>query len=222
MAASRTQEVEVTMPYEVPPLPYPFDALEPHIDAQTMEIHHDKHHQAYVTNLNKALEGHPDLQSKPIEDLIGEHRRGAGRDPHGRAQQRRRPRQPLAVLEDHGPERRRRADRRAGQGDQRGRSAASTSSRSSSPRPASTRFGSGWAWLIVGQGRQARASLEHAEPGQPAHGRAQTPILGIDVWEHAYYLKYQNRRPDYIAAWWNTVNWPEVARRYEQAAGGRG
>ena len=125
------------MAHSLPPLPYPSDALEPHIDKQTMEIHHGKHHKAYVTNLNAALEKHPELQSKSVEDLLARHQQRARRHPHGRAQQRRRPREPLDVLADHGAEGGRRADRRHRRRDQRRRSAASTSSRKSSRRPAS-------------------------------------------------------------------------------------
>ena len=157
------------MAHTLPPLPYASDALEPHIDTQTMEIHHGKHHQAYVTNLNAALEKHPELQSKSVEDLLrGINTRARGH-PHRRAQQRRRPREPLDVLADHGPERRRRADRRDRRRDQRRRSAASTRSRSSSSKAGVGRFGSGWAWLD--RHRRQAGDREHAEPGQPADGR---------------------------------------------------
>ena len=144
----------------LPPLPYPSDALEPHIDKQTMEIHHGKHHSAYVTNLNAALEKHPELQSKSVEDLLAGHQHRARRHPHRGAQQRRRPREPLDVLADHGPERRRRADRRDRRRDQRRRSAASTSSRKQLKKAGVGRFGSGWAW-VIDQRRQAD-DREHA------------------------------------------------------------
>ena len=156
------------MPFELPPLPYDYGALEPHIDAKTMEIHHDKHHQAYVNNVNKALDG-TELQGKLDRGRPDRPRRAAGGDPHGRAQQRRRPRQPLAVLADHEPERRRRARRRARPRRSARRSAASTSFKEAVNDGGATRFGSGWAWLVVGR-RQARRELD-AQPGQPDHGR---------------------------------------------------
>ena len=136
------------------------DALEPHIDKQTMEIHHGKHHNAYVTNLNAALEKHPELQSKSVEDLLREHQHRAGGHPHRGAQQRRRPRQPHDVLADHGAERRRRADRRDRRRDQRRRSAASTSSRKQLKKAGVGRFGSGWAWVD----RSAAASWRSKAP----------------------------------------------------------
>ena len=156
------------MPFEVPPLPYEYNALEPHIDERTMQIHHDKHHQAYVDNANKALDG-TEWADKPVEevlrnlDKLPEDKRAAG------AEQRRRPCQPLAVLDRHGPGRRRRAVRRARRGDRAALSAASTPSRRSSPRPASTRFGSVGRWLVV-ERRQAGGHVD-AEPGQPDLGR---------------------------------------------------
>ena len=148
------------MAHTLPPLPYPTDALEPHIDKQTMEIHHGKHHNAYVTNLNAALEKHPELQSKSVEELLQEHQHRARGHPHGGPQQRRRPREPHDVLADHGAERRRRADRRDRRRDQRRRSAASTSSRSSSKKAGVGRFGSGWAWVIDSGGKLV--DREHA------------------------------------------------------------
>ncbi len=200
------------MPYELPPLPYDYDALAPTIDEQTMRIHHDKHHQAYVDNLNKAVEG-TDLDGLPIEELV----------------------QQLGRL----PEDRRTAARNnggghvnhslfwqimtpGGGGDPSGALAAAIESAFGGADALRTqlndagvkRFGSGWAWLVVNGG-----SLEvTSTPNQDSPLMdGSTPILGIDVWEHAYYLNYQNRRPDYLAAWWSVVNWDEVARRFDEA-----
>ena len=159
------------MPFTLPPLPYAPDALEPHIDKMTMEIHHGKHHNAYVTNLNKALESAPDLASKTHRGIAGQQlRHRAGEYPHRRAQQWRRPHQPLHVLADHGAERRRRARRAtlASAINEHVRQLRSRSRKSSTP-PASTRFGSGWAWLVK-DGRQARDHLDR-QSGQPRDGR---------------------------------------------------
>ena len=196
----------------LPRLPYAFDALEPHIDAKTMEIHHDKHHEAYVDNLNKALEG-TEWADRPIEDVIANLDSIPEDKRDGRPQQRRRAREPLAVLADHGPERRRRAVRRPRGGDQRDLRR---------PRRAQgavndagvKRFGSGWTWLVWDGGGLAVMSTPNQD--SPLM-EGKTPILGIDVWEHAYYLKYQNRRPDYLAAWWNVVNWDEVGAPLRRA-----
>jgi len=199
------------MAHELPNLPYASDALEPHIDARTMEIHHGKHHAGYVAKLNGALEGHAALQAKSVEDLIRdlasvpEAIRGAVRNnggghanhtlfwtvmsPNGGGE-------PTGALAD--------AINSAfgGFGD----------FKKQFSDAAATRFGSGWAWLSVDGG----ALKVESTPNQDSplmEGR--TPILGLDVWEHAYYLHYQNRRPDYIAAWWNVINWDEVARRFD-------
>lgn len=202
------------MAFELAPLPYASNALEPHIDARTMEIHHGKHHKAYTDNLNKALEGQADLQGKSLEDLLAsldsvpEGIRNAVRNNGG-------------GYANHnlfwsimGP----------GKGGEPGGdlgaaiTAAFGSFAGFKEKFAAAgvgRFGSGWAWLVAEKGG---AVVITSTPNQdtPVMER-KTPILGLDVWEHAYYLNYQNRRADYIAAWWNVVNWDEVARRYAAA-----
>jgi Fe-Mn family superoxide dismutase len=201
------------MAHEVPALPYSFDALEPHIDARTMEIHHDKHHAAYVTNLNKALEGHADLQKKSVEDLLRDiknvpediraavQNNGGGHANHTLF---------WTIMSADG----------GGEPDGELADAIVDAFKSFSAfkeqlsDAAVKRFGSGWSWLSVGKD----GLKVHSTPNQDSplmEGR--TPILGLDVWEHAYYLKYQNRRPDYVGAWWNVVNWEEVGRRYAKA-----
>ena len=200
------------MAFELAKLPYAVDALEPYIDAQTMSIHHDKHHQAYVTNLNAAIEKHPELAGKSLEDLLSDLN---------------------AVPEDI-----RMAVRNHGggtwnhnmfweiMGPQMGGSPSGELTRALETafgsfdafkaefeKAATTRFGSGWAWLVKkGDGL---AVLSTANQDTPLSD-GMTPILGIDVWEHAYYLKYQNRRPEYISNWWNVVNWGAVAGRYKK------
>ena len=201
------------MSFELPALPYAFDALEPYIDARTMEIHHGKHHQAYVNNLNAALEKHPELQGKSIEQLVRDpaslpddvqtaiRNNGGGHYNHSIF---------WTVMSPNGG------------GEPTGALAQAikdafgdfTTFRDKFSQAAATRFGSGWAWLGLKGGKLGVISM----PNQDAplmEGLA--PILGLDVWEHAYYLKYQNRRPEYISNWWNVVNWDEVARRYEEA-----
>lgn len=201
------------MTYELPKLEYEFSALEPHVDALTMEIHHDKHHNAYVTNLNAAVEKHPALFEKSVEELVAdlasvpEDIRGAVRNnggghanhslfwtvisPNGGGQ----PTGELAAA----------IDTKFGGFD---------AFKQAFSQAAATRFGSGWAWLVVSNGElEVVSTLNQDNPLTDG----KTPILGLDVWEHAYYLNYQNRRPDYIAAFWNVVDWNEVARRYEAA-----
>jgi Fe-Mn family superoxide dismutase len=195
--------------YQLPPLPYDFAALEPHIDAQTMQIHHDKHHNAYVTNLNAALEKHPDLQSKSIEDLLRDigkvpedirtavRNNGGGHMNHSMFWQIMGPKgggAPTGALGDT-------IKSTFGSFD---------SFKEQFAKAGVTRFGSGWAWLINTGGKLTIEST--ANQDQPIM-EGKKAILGLDVWEHAYYLKYQNRRPDYISAWWNTVNWSEVSSR---------
>jgi superoxide dismutase, Fe-Mn family len=195
--------------HQLPPLPYDFAALEPHIDAQTMQIHHDKHHNAYVTNLNAALEKYPDLQAKSIEDLLRDISRvpedvrtavrnnGGGHMNHTMFWQIMGPKgggAPTGALGDA-------IKSTFGSFD---------SFKEQFTKAGVTRFGSGWAWLIDTGGKLSIEST--ANQDQPIMD-GKKAILGLDVWEHAYYLKYQNRRPDYIAAWWNTVNWSEVSSR---------
>jgi Fe-Mn family superoxide dismutase len=202
------------MPYELPALPYDHDALEPTIDGQTMRIHHGKHHQAYVDNLNKALEG-TDLADRPVEDVIAnldavpEERRaavrnnGGGHANHSLFWQIMKPKgggDPSGALESAIRDVFGDADQLKAQLNDAG----------------VKRFGSGWTWLVVDGGNLAVMSTPNQD--SPLM-EGKTPLLGIDVWEHAYYLKYQNRRPDYLAAWWDVVNWDEVARRYEEARG---
>ncbi len=200
------------MAFELPALPYPFDALEPHIDEQTMRIHHGKHHQAYVDNANKALEG-TDWADRPVEevlrsiDRIPEDRRTAVRNNAGGHAN-----HSLfwEIMSPHGggePE----GDLADAIADAFGSVQAL---KDTITQNGMTRFGSGWTWLVWDGSRlQAYSTANQDSPLMDGH----VPILGIDVWEHAYYLKYQNRRADYLAAWWNVVHWPEVARRLAEA-----
>jgi superoxide dismutase, Fe-Mn family len=197
------------MPFEVPPLPYPYDALEPHIDEETMHLHHDKHHQAYVTNANNALEGTewadrspddifasleilPDAIQTPVRNNLGGHVNhtlfwevmspDGGGEPEGAL---------ADAIGDFGE------------------------FKTAFSQAATTRFGSGWAWLVWdGTGVAVTSTPNQDPPVLQGH----VALLGLDVWEHAYYLRYQNRRPDYVEAWWNVVNWREVSRRFEQAS----
>jgi Fe-Mn family superoxide dismutase len=199
--------------YEVPPLPYDYAALEPHIDAETMKLHHDKHHQAYVNNLNAAIEKHPDLAKHAAEDLLrnlsnipedirtavrnngGGHvnhtmfwtimKPGGGGEPTGKIAEQ--------IKKDFGD---------------------FATFKTQFNQAAAKQFGSGWGWLIWEGGKLVITTS--ANQDSPL-SQGKYPILGNDVWEHAYYLKYQNRRPDYLAAWWNTVNWDEINKRFEHA-----
>ncbi len=202
------------MAFELPPLPYPEDALEPHIDARTMSIHHDKHHAAYTNNLNSALEGQPDLAGKSIEALLGDlnavpeairtavRNNGGGYANHN------------LFWEIMGP---------GAGGQPTGELATAidaafgsfTAFKEQFAKAAATRFGSGWAWLYVDKNGGLAVGSTPNQDTPLMDGN--TPILGLDVWEHAYYLNYQNRRPDYVAAWWNVVNWNAVAEKYAAA-----
>ena len=202
------------MAFELPPLPYDFSALEPHIDARTMEIHHDKHHNAYVTNVNKALDGHADLAGKSIEDLLkglddlpdairGPVRNnGGGHANHTLFW--------TVMSKDGGGE---------PDGDLANAIKAAcgdfASFKDAFAKAGATRFGSGWAWLAVNSSGGVEVLSTPNQDNPVSQGL--TPILGLDVWEHAYYLNYQNRRPDYIAAWWNVVNWAQVAKNFAAA-----
>jgi superoxide dismutase, Fe-Mn family len=197
------------MAHQLPPLPYAFEALEPHIDAQTMQIHHGKHHQAYINNLNTALEKHPELQSKSVDDLIKDlnalpeairtavRNNGGGHANHTLFWQILGPNAggaPTGAIADV-------INNSFGGFD---------SFKEQFAKAGVGRFGSGWAWLVKSGSSFAIEST--ANQDSPVM-EGKTPILGLDVWEHAYYLKYQNRRPDYIAAWWNVVNWNAVNGR---------
>jgi len=205
------------MAYELPPLPYPKDALEPHIDAMTMEIHHDKHHNAYVTNLNKAIAGNATLEAKSIEALISDlgavpenirdavRNNGGGHANHSMFW--------LLLAPKAG-------------GAPTGKLADTIKSTFGSfeafkekfEAAGVGRFGSGWAWLVVNQAKLeivSTANQDNPLMGKGVAGCEGRPILGVDVWEHAYYLKYQNRRPDYLKAVWNVINWAQVAKHYD-------
>ena len=183
------------MAFTLPPLPYAYNALEPHIDEQTMRIHHDKHHDTYVNNLNAALEPHPDLQKKSLEELLARARQPARGDPHAGAQQRRRARQPHDVLGDDGARRRQGAVRRAGRRDHQGvrrLQPVQGAVRQGLRRPVRQRLG------LAGRRQGGKLAIESTPNQDSPLMSGKTPILGCDVWEHAYYLKYQNRRPDYV------------------------
>jgi Fe-Mn family superoxide dismutase len=202
------------MAFTLPPLGYDYAALEPHIDARTMEIHHTKHHQAYITNLNAAIEKAPELQDKSLEWLLQnlpsapESVRNAVRNNGGGHWNH------TFFWQIIGPN---------GGGEPSGavadaiKSSFGDFSKLKEQVNASglARFGSGWAWVVAGKG--GKLTIESTPNQDTPVSEKKTPILGVDVWEHAYYLKYQNRRADYLAAWWNVVNWGEVAKRLESA-----
>ena len=208
------------MAYELPPLPYPTNALEPSIDARTMEIHHDKHHATYVTNLNKALESAPELAKKPVDELIADlsavpeairapvRNNGGGHSNHtffwkimaagaGGA--------PTGKLADA-------IKAKFGSFDD---------FKAKLEAAGLARFGSGWAWLIVNPSKEleivSTANQDSPLMGKAIAGTEGKPVIGVDVWEHAYYLNYQNRRPDYLKAWWNVVSWSAAEKNYEAA-----
>jgi len=201
------------MPFTVPPLPYAFDALEPHIDKLTMEIHHDKHHGAYVTNLNKALESAPNLANQTVEELLANNcaivpenirtavrNNGGGHINHSMF---------WTIMA------------KGGGGQPGGKLADAIKSTFGSfeqfkekfNNAAATRFGSGWAWLVKDSSGKLDVFSTANQDSPVMEGKF--PVMGLDVWEHAYYLKYQNRRPEYVASWWNVVNWPEIQKRFD-------
>jgi len=199
------------MAFTLPPLPYPTNALEPHIDAQTMEIHHGKHHNAYVTNLNAALEKAPELADKSLDDLlrnlnsVPEAVRTAVRNNGGGHWNHSQFWKTMAPNAGGAPTGKLAAAIDAAFGDfEKFKEAFQTAG--------AGRFGSGWVWLVNDGGKLAITSTPNQD--NPLMEGKSAPLLGNDVWEHAYYLKYQNRRPDYLKAWWNTVNWDEVAKRF--------
>jgi Fe-Mn family superoxide dismutase len=199
------------MAFTLPALPYAFNALEPHIDAKTMEIHHDKHHQAYINNLNAAIEKHPELANKSVEDLLKDlnavpedirtavRNNGGGHWNHSMfwtVMSAKGGGEPSGALAD--------AIKKAF-----GDFKTFTEKMSAA---AVGQFGSGWGWLVKDKGGVLSLSATPNQDNPISNGM--TPILGVDVWEHAYYLNYQNRRPDYVKAWWNVVNWEEVSKRF--------
>jgi superoxide dismutase, Fe-Mn family len=209
------------MAYELPPLPYPKNALEPHIDAQTMEIHHDKHHAAYVTNVNKAIAGKADLEKKSVEELISNldavpgDIRGAARNNGGGHANHSMFWKLMASGAGGAP---------TGKvADQIKATFGSFDAFKEKFEAAGLgRFGSGWAWLVVNNGKLeivSTANQDNPIMGKAVSGAEGKPILGCDVWEHAYYLKYQNKRADYLKAFWNVVNWNEVSKNYDAAKG---
>ncbi|HKT39472.1 MAG TPA: superoxide dismutase [Ktedonobacterales bacterium] len=206
------------MAYELPPLPYDYNALEPYIDEETMHLHHDKHHQAYVNNLNAALQGQSQFENMSVDDLMRQinsvpesirtavRNNGGGHANHSMYWQIMKPNGGGAPTGDLANA----INSAFGSFDQ---------FKAAFNDAGAKRFGSGWAWLVIGpDGKLAVTSS--ANQDSPLM-ESQYPVMGNDVWEHAYYLKYQNRRPEYLAAWWNVVNWDEIAKRYAQGMSGR-
>ncbi len=204
------------MAFELPPLPYDYAALEPHIDEQTMHLHHDKHHQAYVTNVNNALQGHSQFENLAVEDLMRRinevpenirtavRNNGGGHVNHSMFWKIMKPNgggEPTGALAQA-------ITQTFGSFDQ---------FKAAFNDAGTKRFGSGWAWLVMDKSGKLQVTSTANQDSPFMDGLF--PIMGNDVWEHAYYLKYQNRRGDYLNAWWNVVNWDEVAKRYEQARG---
>jgi len=206
------------MAFELPPLPYDYNALEPYIDTQTMQIHHDKHHQAYVTNLNNALQGQDQLASMSVDDLL----RNINQVPDSIR---------TAVRNNAGGHSNHtmfwNIMKPNGGGQPTGDLASAIQQvfgsfdafKAALNDAGTKRFGSGWAWLVLDSSGKLQV-ISTANQDSPLMDGLY-PVMGNDVWEHAYYLKYQNRRPEYLNAWWNVVNWDEVARRYEQTRSGR-
>ena len=206
------------MAYELPPLPYDYNALEPYIDEETMHLHHDKHHQAYVNNLNAALQGQTQFENMNIDDLVRNlnsvpeavrtavRNNGGGHANHSMFWQIMKP---------------------SGGGEPTGDLANAITSafgsfdqlKAAFNDAGTKRFGSGWAWLVIGTDGKLAVTSTANQDNPLTDGLF--PVMGNDVWEHAYYLKYQNRRPDYLAAWWNVVNWDEIAKRFAQGMSGR-
>ncbi|MGB7292415.1 MAG: superoxide dismutase [Thermodesulfobacteriota bacterium] len=199
------------MPHELPQLPYGYDALEPHIDARTMEIHHTKHHQGYVNNLNAAVEKHPELDKKSVEDLLKDlnsipedirtavRNNGGGHANHSMF---------WSIMSPDGG-----GEPEAELADAINSSFGGFSDfKDQFSKAAAGRFGSGWAWLCVDRGGKLTITSTPNQDNPVSDGLR--PVLGLDVWEHAYYLKYQNRRAEYISAWWSVVNWKQVAKNY--------
>jgi Fe-Mn family superoxide dismutase len=202
------------MAFALPPLPYDYNALEPHIDEQTMRIHHDKHHAAYVNNLNAAIESHPNLEKRTVEWLIANlkvlpeaistavRNNGGGHVNHTMFWEMIAPggaKEPTGPLAD--------AITKAFGG--------IAQFKEQFAKACIGRFGSGWGWLVAD--RSGALTIESTQNQDTPLMEGKQPILGCDVWEHAYYLKYQNRRPDYVSAWWNVVNWSDVTARYDRA-----
>ena len=206
------------MAYELPPLPYDYNALEPYIDEETMHLHHDKHHQAYVNNLNAALQGQSQFENMSVDDLMRQinnvpesirtavRNNGGGHANHSMYWQ---------IMKPNGG------------GEPTGDLANAINSafgsfdqfKAAFNDAGAKRFGSGWAWLVIGPYGKLAVTSSANQDSPLMEG--QYPVMGNDVWEHAYYLKYQNRRPEYLAAWWNVLNWDEIAKRYAQGVSGR-